>query len=203
MKILIVDDKEESLYLVETLLKGKGYEVVSAVNGAEGLEKLRAESFDMIISDILMPVMDGFRFCEEVKKDEKLKDILFVFYTATYTDKKDEELASKTGANKFIRKPIEPDKFIKIVQGVIKNMEKGKIEPKKPILEEKEIFKLYSECLVKKLEKKMLNLKGEITQRISQKRGVLYDPQVVDACLKVFTEKKFQFKQDSNFIYKE
>ena len=165
MKILIVDDKDENLYLLETMLKGNGYEVVSAVNGAEALEKLRAEGFDMIITDILMPVMDGFRLCREVKRNEELKDIPFVFYTATYTDRQDEELALKTGADKFIRKPIEPDKFIKIVQGVIEDVEKGKIEPKKPILEEKEICKLYSERLVNKLEKKTLDLKGEITER--------------------------------------
>ena len=165
MKILIVDDKDENLYLLETILKGVGYEVVSAVNGVEALEKLRAEGFDMIIADILMPVMDGFRLCRQVKGNEQLKDIPFVFYTATYTDRKDEELALKTGADKFIRKPIESDKFIKIVQGVFEDVKKGKIEPNKPVLEEKEIHKLYSERLVNKMEKKMLELKGEITER--------------------------------------
>jgi len=166
MKVLIVDDRKEELYLLETLLKGIGYEIVSATNGAEAIEKLRAEGADMMISDILMPVMDGFRFCREVKGDEKLKDIPFVFCTATYKDERDEELASKVGADKLIRKPIEPDEFIKIIQGVIRRVEEGKIERKKPILEEeKEVFKLYSERLVKKLEKKMLDLEREVTER--------------------------------------
>ncbi len=171
MRILIVDDRKENLYLMETLLKGSGYEVVSAVNGAEALEKLRAEPerFDMIISDILMPVMDGFQLCRECKGDDKLKDIPFIFYTATYTDGKDEEFASKLGVDKFLRKPIAPDEFIKTIQGVIRDIEEGKIKRKKPVLEEKkEIFKLYSERLVKKLEKKMLDLEREITER---KRG--------------------------------
>jgi PAS domain S-box-containing protein len=166
MKILIVDDNRENLYLLETLLKGSGYEVVSAINGTEALEKLRSEATNMIISDILMSVMDGFQLCREVKRDDELKDIPFVFYTATYTDEKDEELALKMGADKFIRKPVEPDEFIKIIQAVMKDVERGKLKPKKLAFEEeKEILKLYNERLVKKLEKKMLDLEREITER--------------------------------------
>jgi len=166
--IIIVDDSKMNLVILETLLKESGYEVVSAVNGAEALEKLRAEPerFDMIISDILMPVMDGFQLCRECKGDDKLKDIPFVFYTATYTDEKDVEFALKLGVDKFLRRPVEPDEFIKIIQGVIRDVREGKIKRKKPVLEEeKEVFKLYSERLVKKLEKKMLDLEREITER--------------------------------------
>ena len=166
MRILIVDDSKVSLSLLENLLKNNGHKVVSAENGAEALEKLRANGFGMIISDILMPVMDGFQLCREAKKVAKLKDIPFVFYTATYTDEKDKELALKVGADKYIRKPVRPDKFIKIIQAVIRNVEEGKIGLKKPVLEEeKEVFKLYSERLVNKLEKKMLGLEKEITER--------------------------------------
>jgi len=68
MKILIVDDKEENLYLLETLLKGNDYETILAKNGVEALDKLRKDSMDMIISDILMPRMDGFQLCRECKK---------------------------------------------------------------------------------------------------------------------------------------
>ncbi len=166
MRILIVDDNKVNLSLLENLLKNNGYKVVSAENGAEALEKLRANGFGMIISDILMPVMDGFQLCREAKKVAKLKDIPFVFYTATYTDEKDKELASKVGADKYIRKPIKPDEFIKIIQAVIRDVKEGKIGLKKPGLEEeKGVFKLYSERLVNKLEKKMLALEKEITER--------------------------------------
>ncbi|MCK4339033.1 MAG: response regulator [Candidatus Cloacimonetes bacterium] len=166
MKILIVDDKKENLYLLETLLKGSGYEVESASNGAEALEKLRTQRFDMIISDILMPVMDGFQFCRKVKADNELKNIPFVFYTATYTNSKDEEFSLKLGADKFLRKPIEPDEFIKIIQGIVEDVEKGKIKLKKPASEEEEeVFKLYSERLIHKLEHKVLKLEKEITER--------------------------------------
>ncbi len=166
MRILVVDDNKVNLHMLENLLKNNGYKVVSAENGAEALEKLRANGFGMIISDILMPVMDGFQLCRKVKRVAELKDIPVVFYTATYTDEKDKELALKVGADKYIRKPIDPDEFIKIIQGVIRDVEEGKIGLKKPALEEKkEVFKLYSERLVNKLEKKMLDLEKEVAER--------------------------------------
>ncbi len=148
-------------------MKGSGYEVVSAANGAEALEKLRSEGADMIVSDILMPVMDGFKLCKEVRADNTLKDIPLVFYTATYKDARDEELALKLGADRYLIKPMEPNKLLKILQEVMRDTEKGKVVPKKPVSEEKEeeVFKLYSERLVSKLEKKMLELEKEVTER--------------------------------------
>ncbi len=129
MKILVVDDKEEERYLAETLLKGNGYDVVSATNGAEALEKLRAEGFDMIISDILMPVMDGYQFCRECKEDKKLRNIPFVFYTAEYIEEGDENLALRMEVDRFIRKPIESEEFVKLIQGVFRDVEEAKKKP--------------------------------------------------------------------------
>ncbi len=166
MRILVVDDNKKSLYILERLLKAGGYEVVFAGNGAEALEILRTESIDIIVSDVLMPVMDGFRLCKEVKGKDELKNIPFIFYTATYEDEKDEKFALKLGADKYIMKPMDAEELIKIIQGVIREVEKGKFEPRKPAFEEeKEAFKLYSERLVNKLEKKMLDLEKEITVR--------------------------------------
>lgn len=166
MKILIVDDIEENLYLLESVLTGSGYEVESALNGAIALEKLKDDNFDLIISDILMPVMDGFQLCRKVKADNLLKKIPFVFYTATYTNAKDEEFSLKLGADKFIRKPSDPVDFIEIIQSIFRNIEKDKGKTHKPALkDEKEVFKLYNERLINKLEKKMLDLEKEITER--------------------------------------
>ncbi|HOO56882.1 MAG TPA: response regulator [bacterium] len=159
MKILIVDDKKENLYLLEILLQGKGFETATAKNGKEALEKLRAGEYGMIISDIMMPVMDGFQLCRECKRDDSLKNITFVFYTATYTEKKDEEFALSLGADRFIIKPTEPDRFIEIVEELVKEHKEGGIEHRAlQDIDDYELYKTYSERLVRKLEKKMQEL---------------------------------------------
>lgn len=159
MKILVVDDNEQNLYMLRVLLEGHGYEVVSAGDGAEALEKARRDPPDMVISDILMPVMDGFALCREWKRDEVLKAIPFVFYTATYTDPKDEKLALSLGAERFIVKPVEPDVFMEMVQEVLENYRAGRLAaPREPVEEEAVVFRQYNEALIRKLEDKMAQL---------------------------------------------
>lgn len=166
MKILIVDDMQDNILLLETLLKGNGYDYASAANGAEALEKLQADDFNMVITDILMPVMDGFQLCREVKSNAKLKHIPVVFYSAAYTDAEDEKLATKLGVDRYIRKPIDPDNFIEIIKDISGDIDEGKVEPKKPAPEKGEdIFKLYNERLVKQLEEKMIDLEKEVKER--------------------------------------
>ncbi|MFA6026493.1 MAG: PAS domain S-box protein, partial [Ignavibacteriaceae bacterium] len=155
--IIIVDDKAENLYLLELLLKGRGYNTISAKNGAEALDLARKDIPNLIISDILMPVMDGFTLCREVKKDKKLYNIPFIFYTATYTDPKDEEFALSLGADRFLLKPLDLKEFIAIVKTVLKEAKKKNIQRiEVPPTAEEVILKEYNEALVRKLEDKML-----------------------------------------------
>lgn len=166
IRVLIVDDKEEARYLLETLLKGVGNEVASAGNGAEALDRLRAQDFDIIITDILMPVMDGFQLCLHVKQDDRLRGIPLVFYTATYVDENDEDLAMMMGAHGFIRKPEEPKEFIKKIGEIVTEVREGRLHPKKQLLERHEVLlQLYNTRVVNKLHQKMRDLEKEIVQR--------------------------------------
>ncbi len=164
MKILIVEDNEESKYFLETLLKSAGYEVTAVSNGKEAFEFLNKDSYDLIISDILMPVMNGFELCRRVKRDDVLRKIPLIVYTATYTDPKDEEYVLKLGADRFILKPCEPEDILRTIDEVIA-ASKNKDISRSPVLEDEESYKLYSERLVKKLEDKMVQLRKEIDTR--------------------------------------
>ncbi len=165
MNILNVDDNEENRYLLESLLKGSGHEVQSVVNGLEAFEKIKAGGVELIISDILMPVMDGFQLCRKVKTDEAFCHIPFIFYTATYTGPQDEEFAMKIGADSFILKPCDPAEFMQIVGKVIADVGHRDGHASPPQEKEEEVLKLYNERLVRKLEQKMLQAEREIQAR--------------------------------------
>jgi PAS domain S-box-containing protein len=157
IKVLIVDDKTENIYLLQSMLDTNGFKSISAKNGAEALGLLRTITPDLIIADILMPVMDGFTLCRECKKDEILKNIPFFFYTATYTDAKDEEYALSLGADRFILKPQEPDAFLKIINDFLEDFRRKDFHVKKVVqLPETVVLKEYNEVLIRKIEDKIL-----------------------------------------------
>lgn len=153
-KILIVDDNLPNLYLLENILRSRGYEVSQAENGLAALEIARNDPPDLIISDILMPVMDGFTLCRNWLADEHLKFIPFIFYTATYTDGNDEKFALSLGADRFLIKPFPTDELLSVVKEVL-NAPKKVFPPLGDGINETTFYKDYSAVLIHKLEDKM------------------------------------------------
>jgi PAS domain S-box-containing protein len=163
-RVLVVDDKEENRYLLSALLHGHGYEVFTAAHGAEALEIARQNPPGLIISDILMPVMDGFALCREWKKDITLTRIPFIFYTATYTDERDRKFALGLGADRFIVKPEEPDTFMAIIRETVEKCKDESTVAPDQLADETEYYREYNTALIRKLEDKMMQL--EETNRI-------------------------------------
>ena len=165
MKVLAVEDTKNDRFLITKILSSAGYDVKSACNGIEALEMIENEKPDLIISDIMMPEMDGFSLCRELKTNERTGDIPIIFYTATYTEYEDEKLAMLEGAAGFIRKPEKPLKILEIIKNTMENYRAGKYAHFEPeIKEEKEYLSLYSQRLANKLEDKVIQL--GITNRI-------------------------------------
>ncbi len=159
---MLVDDNEEIRSALKEILKIEGYEVRSAANGIEALRLTKKSPPDMIISDVLMPEMDGFKLCHELKESKKFRRIPFIFYTANYTDKKDEDLAMAMGASCFIRKPMMPDKFLDTIKGVIREHKEDELHvPRMPLEEDVELYKMYIERLSQMLDLKIKDLAKE------------------------------------------
>ena len=167
MKILVVEDNKDIRYLLERLLRdGHGYEVITVTNGVEALQQALRQPPEIIVSDIMMPEMDGYQLCYECKKNDKLKNIPFVFYTATYMSQEDEKFALNLGANAFIRKPAEPDVFVRKLNEILKKAKAGTLaHPTVVSLKPSLYLTEYSKRVVAKLEEKMAQLEAEITQR--------------------------------------
>jgi PAS domain S-box-containing protein len=162
MNILIVEDNEDARLLLEDQLRVHGYDVESAVNGVEALSKAHKFSPDLIVSDILMPEMDGFELCRQVKRDPSLKSLPFIFYSATYTGSEDKRFALSLGASRFIIKPQDPARFVQIVEEVLSEHQKHKLKiPEKPSKSDKELEHMHSEVLTKKLDKKLHELQTQ------------------------------------------
>lgn len=161
MNVLIVEDNADDRKLLRLNLERHGCEfIIEAADGEEGLEKAKEHKPDIIISDALMPKMDGFQFLRAVKTDEALKDIPFIFYSAVYTESKEAELAASLGAEKFIIKPKEPEEFWDELQGIIEDC---KIKGKKALTtrlidEDEEFLRKYSYIVAAKLEEKIKEL---------------------------------------------
>jgi PAS domain S-box-containing protein len=158
-KILIVDDNDENLYYLQSLLRSTGYQVITAQNGVEALATALVEPPDLVISDLLMPIMDGFTLLRQWKSDQRLNRIPFVVYTATYTDIKDEQFARDLGADAFIVKPTEPNPFLVQICEVLAKAGRGDLSPANaPAGEETGLLRQYNEILINKLEAKALQL---------------------------------------------
>src|ERR1700677_4262652 len=105
MKVLIVDDIDINRMVLRLAFEAEGHTTLEAANGIDALKILAREEVDAVLSDILMPRMDGYRLCHEIRTNFRLRDLPIVIYTSTYTSLSDSMLARSLGADKFLTKP--------------------------------------------------------------------------------------------------
>jgi CheY-like chemotaxis protein len=152
--LLIVEDIPNILELLDLTLKFNGYQVLTARNGQEALDVLKDKHPALIITDILMPKMDGFTLIYRLRSDQTTRDIPVVFLSATYVSPEDKAFASTLGATEFIEKPIDNKVLLKTIANLLK--QPPAVAPM--VLKEREFFEKYQARLETKLEQKITQI---------------------------------------------
>ncbi len=113
-EILVIDDRWENRAVVQNLLEPLGFAIIEAEDGKEGIEKLRNLSPDLVITDLAMPVMDGFEFLSQVRSDEALKSTRLIVSSASVTQS-DQQMALDAGGDNFLEKPVEASALFRMI----------------------------------------------------------------------------------------
>jgi two-component system sensor histidine kinase/response regulator len=172
--ILVVDDYPANRELLRAGLEGEGLTVVEAGNGVEALRLLDQQQVDAVISDILMPAMDGFRLCHEIRKgNQSYASIPFILYTATYNSPSDRDLARTVGADDYIVKPA-PIAVIMEALRRTRLQTENIIRPAVQRPADSYVLEQYSAALVRKLEERNADLQRALA-RISDLNQHLED----------------------------
>lgn len=148
--ILVVEDIPNVLELLDVTLRFKGYPVVCAKNGEEALTQVARERPALVITDILMPIMDGYTLVQKLRTDPNTRNIPVIFLSATYVTPEDKSFALSLGAVRFIEKPIDTEEFLLSVAEVLAIGPDDVPEP----LNERAFYQGYRERLESKLRHK-------------------------------------------------
>ena len=116
-KILFVEDEEDLTLIVADTLRGQGYEVITAADGIDGLEKFKNEAVDIVVADVMMPKMDGFTMAKEIRKTSPTIPLLFLTAKSTIDDV---EEGFEIGANDYLKKPFELRELIVRIKALLR-----------------------------------------------------------------------------------
>ena len=158
--VLVVEDVPNILELLEVTLRFKGYPVITARNGLEALEKIDHQTPALVITDILMPKMDGYALVQRMRANPRLSRIPIIFLSATYVTPDDREFAMRLGAVRFLEKPVDTEEFLRTVAEVL-SMDTPDISPP---LGDSDFFKGYRERLEAKLRHKNAQIARTLRQ---------------------------------------
>lgn len=192
--ILVVEDVPNVLELLEVTLRFKGYPVVSARNGQEALEQVQKEHPALVITDILMPKMDGYTLAHRLRSNAQTRQIPLIFLSATYVTPEDKQFAISLGAVRFIEKPIDTEEFLLTVAELLTQEPDTMPEP----MGEHEFYTGYRERLEHKLRHK--NTQIARTERLLTTLPEAQRP-AFEALLKQTQADRDDIKTELNQIY--
>jgi CheY-like chemotaxis protein len=152
--ILIVEDVPDILKLLEATLSFKGYRVVSSHNGQEALDAIQRERPVLVITDIMMPKLDGFGLVHRLRINPETRDIPVIFLTATYVALEDKAFALNIGVTRFIEKPVNFEKFL----GTVEELFAAGATDNAPMMSESEFYEGYRQRLERKLNQKITQI---------------------------------------------
>jgi len=161
MKALVVDDVAYGVRTLKAIFQSAGYEVAVAGDGQAALELVRKDRPDFIVTDVLMPRLDGFQLCRAIKTDESLAHIPIIFYTGDYTDPADREFGISLGAAAYLTKPMEPQELLDAVAKAV-GMLRPKLQPRSHLNET--FAAAYADRLAAKLQDKVTALNAALAQ---------------------------------------
>jgi two-component system alkaline phosphatase synthesis response regulator PhoP len=119
-RILVVDDEIYIVHILDFSLGMEGYEVVTALDGEQALEKARSEKPDLIVLDIMMPKLDGYETCKRLKADPDTKDVPVILLSAKGRNV-DQKVGFEVGADDYITKPFSPRKLVERINAILGN----------------------------------------------------------------------------------
>ena len=192
--ILVVEDVPNVLELLEVTLRFKGYPVVTARNGQEALEKVATEHPALVITDILMPKMDGYSLAHRLRTDPNTRQIPLIFLSATYVTPDDKQFAISLGAVRFMEKPIDTEEFLLTVAELLTQTPEKLPEP----LGDREFYAGYRERLEHKLRHK--NTQIARTEHLLTTLPVSQRP-AFDSLLKQTQNDRDEIQAELNQIY--
>ena len=117
-RILVVDDEIYIVHILDFSLGMEGYEVITALDGEQALEKARAEKPDLIVLDIMMPKLDGYETCKILKAEPETKDIPVILLSAKGRNV-DQKIGFEVGADDYITKPFSPRKLVERINAIL------------------------------------------------------------------------------------
>lgn len=125
-RILIVDDEEDLVKAVSFRLELEGYDVIEAADGQAALDKVKSERPDLIVLDLMLPKINGYKVCESLKADASYKNIPVIMFTARAQDT-DIKMSEEVGADSYITKPFEPAMLMATIKDLLKRSSEGKV----------------------------------------------------------------------------